>query len=333
MKYTLPIILFFLFSCQEQEKKPQILQGNALGTTFGIQYFSESNSIKEASIDSIFDKLNQSMSTYIPSSDISKINAGNRQIKVDDAFLEVFNSAKEIYAESDGYFDPTVGLLVNAYGFGSEGYDKNFTKKELDSLMNCVGFDKLSIQNRQLQSTKQHFYIDFNAIAKGYAVDRVGVFLEQNGIDNYLVEIGGEVRVKGKNIRTGKLWKLGIDMPNENDERILKYAAKLKDESLATSGNYRKFRIDSVTGNKFVHTVNPKTGLAEKSNILSASVIAETCMEADAYATACIAMGFSKAKTMVEYLQNIDAFFIYIDDQGQQQTFSTKAFKEKLIEL
>ncbi|WP_127846814.1 FAD:protein FMN transferase [Psychroflexus aestuariivivens] len=333
MKYILPILIFFLISCQEENNEYKVLQGNAFGTTYGIQFFSDAKAINEKSIDSIFDKLNQSMSTYITYSDISKINSGYENIKVDDAFLEVFNSAKKIYNESEGYFDPTVGLLVNAYGFGPEGYDENFTKTELDSLMTYVGFDKLRIQNRQVLSTKPHFYIDFNAIAKGYAVDRVAIFLEQNGIENYLVEIGGEVRVKGKNKRTDQLWKLGIDMPTENDERILKYATELSNEALATSGNYRKFRIDSATGNKFVHTINPKTGLAKKSNILSASIIAKTCMEADAYATACMAMGFSKAKIMVESLEEIDAFFIYINDEGEQKTFSTKGFQEKLIEL
>ncbi|NEV94931.1 FAD:protein FMN transferase [Psychroflexus sp. YR1-1] len=334
MKYLLVLLSsFFLISCGESPSV-KTLQGNALGTTYTIKYFSSEASFQPSDFSSLLDIINASMSTYIPDSDISKINAGNRSIVVDNHFQNVFRASKRIFDATEGYFDPSVGLLVNAYGFGPGGYYEEVTDRDIDSLFQFVGFDNLQLTDmNRIESTKSTLYLDFNAIAKGYTVDVFGDFLESKGSKNYLVEIGGEVKVKGSNLDSNSPWIIGIELPLEDGSREIKYGVKLKDESLATSGNYRKFRVDAETGQKYVHTINPKTGKSQKTDILSASVIADTCTDADAYATAFMAMGFEKAMEFLKSNQDLDVIFIYSDKSGNQKTYISEKLQDSVEEF
>ncbi|WP_121667093.1 FAD:protein FMN transferase [Mesonia aquimarina] len=329
--YIYILITFIIFSSCDKKTTPKVITGNALGTTYSIQFFSTKKFPVQQKIDSVFEVVNASMSTYIPNSDISKINKGEQDIRVDDMFKEVFSLSKKIHKESNGFFDPTVGNLVNFYGFGADKFNLEKSTEKLDSLMQFVGFDKVKLNHDgRIIKEDPRIYIEFNAIGKGYAVDRISAMLNANNINNYLVEVGGELNTRGKDLQADKNWYVGIDDPLQNEKRDLVKIISLKNRAMATSGNYRKYRIDSVTGQKYVHTINPKNGLSKKSDLLSASVLAKTCAEADAYATAFMAMGFQKSKQLAKQLPEIDVFFIY-DEKGSLKSFSTPGFDKVIV--
>ncbi len=323
--------LFILCSCDETPK-PQVYSGNALGTTFFIQFYADEELTLSASIDSTFKVLNSSLSTYIKSSDISRINEGDTSVVVDQQFSDNFFAAKQIFTATDGYFDPSVGILVNAYGFGPLKYDLDISDDSvLDSLMQYVGFDKIHLNTSNKIEFTPGSFLDFNAIAKGYAVDRLAVLLENSKVENYLVEVGGELVGKGLNLANNNKWRVGIDHPNENSqERSYSSIIELDGYGMATSGNYRKFSVDDK-GTKFVHTINPKTGRSEKSDVLSATVVAPTCMEADAYATALMAMGSEKAIQLLEEQDEIFAL-LYIAKQDEIEVFVSNGLEQFLVE-
>jgi thiamine biosynthesis lipoprotein len=321
MKYLFLVLSLLFLSCDKNIPNAQSLTGSAIGTTYSIKYFSEDYILKGSEIDSILKDINLSMSTYMPESGISRINSGE-SVVVDENFQKVFKASKRIYNDTEGYFDPSVGLLVNAYGFGPQGYSEDVTEKQIDSLFQFVGFNHFQLsENAEVISSLPLLYLDFNAIAKGYTVDVFGEYLHSKGVNHYLVEIGGEVRVKGENLEKASPWKVGIELPLENNSRELMYGIKLKNESLATSGNYRKFRLDSLSGKKYVHMINPNTGQSQKTDILSASVITTTCTDADAYATAFMAMGFEKSLQFLEKQNALKVILIYSDSEGNQKTY------------
>lgn len=333
MRYLLFFCSFLFLSCSSgPEAKVEV--GEALGTTYQIKYYSKKEFDLDRALDSIFERVNQSMSTYRESSDISRLNRGENVV-VDSLFREVFNLSERVYKESGGYFDPTVGELVNFYGFGPEKGPKEIDSVTIDSLMQYVGLQKISISSEGGVTKKiPGIYLDFNAIAKGYTVDLIGHYLDSRGVGNYLIEVGGELLAKGENLEKQDWWLVGIDDPAQAEgERTLTAAVKLKNRAMATSGNYRKNRIDPQTGQLFVHTVNPLTGRAQKSNVLSASVLAENCAIADAYATTFMAMGLEQSKALVEQLDNVDVYLIYAAEDGSIKTYVSKGFKEMLVEL
>ena len=299
----------------------QRLSGYALGTTYNITYFdTRVNPDLLPAIDSVFYVLNKSMSTYIKNSDISKINRGDDQVVVDHHFKTVFNTAKMVYAATNGFFDPTVGNLVNAYGFGPEDGLETLTASDRDRLLTLTGFEKVTLSPEgRIDKSNPNIYLDFNAIGKGYAVDVLSSMMEnQFGYANTLVEIGGELQAKGKHILKNNPWTVAIDAPNENlAERDLLRKLPLHNQALATSGNYRKYRIDEK-GNKYVHTINPFDGTAKPSNVLSVSVIAADCMTADAYATALMSMPISMIETLP--LDGIEYMLVLSGDDGTYDT-------------
>lgn len=331
---ALLIIFCFLVSCGGETETASVFSGEALGTTYSVQYFSEKDISFENAMDSIMEEINTSMSTYSTKSDISKINRGDSTVQVDEHFVKVFKASEKIYKESNGFFDPTVGALVNAYGFGPGKKLKEIDSTDLDSLNKLTGFDKLILEEDGTIS-KEHpsIYLDFNAIAKGYAIDVIGKYLEDKGVQNYLVELGGELRAKGTNLESGSQWIVGIDDPmQEEGKRSLFAKVKLENASMATSGNYRKYRLDSMTGQRFVHTVNPLTGKAERSNLLSASVLAENCMLADGYATAFMALGLERSKEMLQRVDGVGAYLIYSGENGEVEVYTTPDFEKQLVE-
>ena len=325
-------LVFALTGCDKEGTYEQIYAGNALGTTYQLKFFHPEELNLEKALDSIFSVINKSMSTYQVDSDISKINSGLTEIKVDENFGEVFQYSDKIYKQSEGYFDPTVGNLVNAYGFGP---DKNLVllrASEIDSLMQYVGFNKLELTSDNILK-KQHpgIYIDFNAIAKGFTVDVIARYLNSKNVEDYLIEMGGELVAKGINQGRQQPWIVAIDDPQQTEgERSFQATLKLNNRAMATSGNYRKFRIDSSTGERFVHTINPLSGKPEKSNLLSVSVLAENCALADGYATAFMAMGFEKSKEMLRNLEDVDVYFIYTEADEDVKIYTSQGFQDVL---
>ncbi|QNJ96878.1 FAD:protein FMN transferase [Constantimarinum furrinae] len=329
----LSLILFFV-SCEDTPESPIVLHGDAFGTTYSIQYYPKTSFDAEKGIDSVIYAVNKSVSTYLPNSDISKINAGDSSMVVDAIFKDVFLISEEVHKKSFGYFDPTVGVLRNAYGFGDAAPISEIDKATLDSLMKFVGFQKVKLlSDGRISKEHPEIYFDFNAVAKGYGIDLIGAYLQKNGVDNFLIELGGEILARGKNLSKNESWVVGVEsVDSDLQNRKITKALHLKNKAMASSGNYRKFRIDSVTGKKYVHTINPLSGSAMQSDVTSATVIANSCALADAYATAFMALGLERSKEVLGSLPELDAYLTYSDSIGTHQSFITKGFSALLLD-
>ncbi len=335
----------FLLSCKSEQKVKSSyiqLQGKTMGTTYNINY--ESNINYQKGIDSVLTVVNSEVNTYDPNSTISKFNQSETGIDlavaVNDTkndlyptrkhFIENFITAKIIYEKTQGAFDPTVMPLVNYWGFGytpKKPIDAVDTMK-VDSLKAFIGMNKVSYEGTQLKKPMAGIQLDFSALAKGYGVDEVGRYLESKGINNYMVEIGGEARAKGKNDK-GEYWNMGVSTPDELARLTALIAAvRLNNESIATSGNYRNFY--EVNGVKYSHTINPKTGFPERNNLLSATIIAENCMLADALATSCMVLGLEGAKKLVADIKNVEAYFIFSNQEGKMEAYLTSGLKDRV---
>ncbi len=324
-------VISLLVACEHDSGWVQnVASGPALGTTFNIVYHTRVPKELEREIDSVFNVINESMSTYLTNSDISRINAGDSSVVVDEMFREVFALSTEVYEKTKGYFDPTVKILVDAWGFGP-GRQIKLDSAKVDSLLKYVGLNKVSLtEESRIEKEEPGIQLDFNAVAKGYAIDRLGRLMEKKLIENYLIEVGGELLAKGENRIKKKRWVVGIDDPQVEVGRRLIRTIYLKDRAMASSGNYRKFRVDSITGERYVHTINPQTGYTRNSNILSASVLAKNCAMADAYATAFMAMELEKSRAVLEKELGLDAYIIYLDEEGEVDEYMTDGFRELL---
>ncbi|WP_298536128.1 FAD:protein FMN transferase [uncultured Algibacter sp.] len=323
-KYLLVLFLgICLASCKKQEVKNTKLTGTVFGTSYSIIY--DSNHDYHEQFDSLFYVVNNSMSTYQTNSDISKLNR-NESNKVDAHFVKVFEASKEIYKSTEGVFDPTIGAVVNAWDFGPEGKIVNLDSLKIDSLMLSVGLDKVK-RSRNTIIKPDATFLDFNAIAKGYGVDVIGEYLESKNITNYLVEIGGEIRAKGQNKEKQANWKVGVENPNFDGTQSILKAITLKDQAMATSGTYRKFKTDEQ-GNRYAHIIDTGTGYPSKTSLLSISVLAENCMTADAYATAFKAMGIDKVKVFLKSNPELKVFLIFENENKELETLALNNFPE-----
>ena len=315
MKNYLILVFITFFSCSELKKTS--LSGLIFGTSYNIQFYSSGNSNYSNEIIDVFNEIDMSMSTYKKTSIISRVN-NNNSVQLDDHFKNVFSFSKKIYEITGGRFDPSIGLLVNYWGFGPEKFvpdSKINPNDQFTYLLSKTGFNRFEIIDNKL-SRPMDSYIDFNAIAKGYAVDEVAKFLKNKQIDNFLVEIGGEINSSGINIDKNKPWLVAIDMPRFDGDRSNYSSLELNNISLASSGTYRKFKIDSM-GNRYAHIINPLTGYPTKTNILSVTVKASSCVEADAYATAIHSMNIEEIKEFFSFNNNISSLVIFENDKNE----------------
>jgi thiamine biosynthesis lipoprotein len=309
---------------QKKLKKEQFI-GETMGTTLSISYLDSTGMDFSTQLSDLLIDINNSVSTYIETSEISIFNheKDSLSVELESHFARNYRLAKQIYQQTDGWFNPSVMPLVNYWGFGYT--EKKMVAKTdsaaIKNLVKLVQFDSIKVESlpsNQLLFTKKikGLELDFSAIAKGDAVDQVGLLLESLGINNYFVEIGGEVRARGTTI-SGFSWRTGIRSPKENlAAKELQIAVQLPNLSLATSGNYINYYEDKSTGMKYAHTINPKTGYPEKNQLLSASVFAPNCSTADAFATAFMAMGLEKAFILANELPELEAYFIYSTPNG-----------------
>ncbi|MDG1277013.1 MAG: FAD:protein FMN transferase [Algoriphagus sp.] len=298
--------------------------GQTMGTTYSLTYLTESGKNLQSSVDSLLVVFNNSLSTYIPDSEISQFNSADSLLFKLPYLPQVLNASKKVFQNTNGAFDPTIGPLVNVWGFGPGGPElKDST--DISLLLDAVGFDKIQFDEKLVRKTKPGMYLDFSAIAKGQGVDAIADFLNKKGIENYLVEIGGELVAKGVNEK-GELWKVGINRPDESANASDLYSIiALEDRGMATSGNYRNYYVrDSV---KISHTINPATGYPVNHSLLSATVLAKDCMTADAYATAMMVMGLDRAIQLDSTLSEIEVFLIYDDGKGGYGTFASETLK------
>ncbi|MBR5029575.1 MAG: FAD:protein FMN transferase [Muribaculaceae bacterium] len=318
-------ILVVAISCNQQRKQYFKNSGVVWTTEYHIKY--EAQRDLNDSIQKLFDEIDKSASAFNKQSLITAINE-NRSDVADAYFVRLFNKAIEVNSASDGVYDPTVMPLVNAWGFG---YKKGAlpTKEQIDSLLQFVGLSHVRLDGSKVVKDDPRVQFDFSSIAKGMACDAIAEMLERNGAENYMVEIGGEVVAHGVN-DAGKTWHISIDMPEPDDINgaVHKSALVINLDNLAvaTSGNYRKFK--EVEGKKVSHIVNPKTGESESSALLSVSVIASDCMSADAWATACMAMGDKKTQSMMENNTKLGVMTICSDAEGNFVVWSNKRFAD-----
>lgn len=303
-------------------------EGQVFGTFYHITY--QSSADLQSGIDSTLAKVDASLSPFNKHSVITAIN-NNTDMAADSMFAEVFTLAKSVSEATDGAFDITVAPLVNLWGFGFKNAD-NVTDERIDSIMQLVGFKKVRMENGMVIKDNEQIMLDCSAIAKGYGVDAVGRYLESRGVKNYMVEIGGEVRLRGTNPK-GMLWKIGINSPkddpsgqNNDIERVL----QLTQMSMATSGNYRNFY--EKDGKKWAHTIDPRTGHPVQHNILSSTVLAPDCAKADAFATAFMVLGLEKAQEVLRHNNELMAFFIYADENGEMKEWYTESMKALIAE-
>lgn len=343
--------LSLLYTCNSPSEVTQLrylqISGATMGTTYHITYSDTTDRDLQTGIDELLIQINQELSTYIDSSIISRFNQAETEFSLDgQLYTSIFQAtkdhhfrynygfAREVYKSTQGAFDPTVMPLVNYWGFGYTG-KKPVTQVDsllVDSLMQQVGFEKIKYDNvggvNKLIKEAPGIQLDFSALAKGYAVDELGAFLAQRGVKNYLVEIGGEVVCKGKN-KEGEWWRIGISTPEEEAGLQEVYSTiDIKNRALATSGNYRNYhKVDSVS---YAHTINPNTGFPEKSRLLSVTILAESCILADAYATAFMVMGLDKSIELAKQLDAIEAYFIYSETEGELSVKYTPGIKNYL---
>lgn len=308
------------------------ITGFAEGTTFKIEYLDPQGRDLSSEIAQFFEDFDNSLSIYNPSSIVSRLNDNDTTARVDRWFVECFELSQYISKKSDGLFDITLRPLISAYGFGGEDGLRILSQKQVDSMKQFVGYQKVSIKDSILIKQDSRTELDFNAVAKGFSVDLLGQLIESKGIENYLVEVGGEIVTKGKSSKA-RDWRISIDTPyegnftpGESSQAILSVSGV----GLATSGNYRKFAINE-NGEKVVHTIDPRTGKPSIHNLLSATIIAPTCGMADAFATACMVAGLDGAKRILVENPELEGLLIY-SEADQLVTFTTEEMKKRIIE-
>ncbi|MCF8362108.1 MAG: FAD:protein FMN transferase [Prolixibacteraceae bacterium] len=323
------IIIVLFQSCDIQQAQYIKNSGLIFGTYYQLTYESPNGEDLHAEVKDLLNQLDNSFSTYNPNSTVSKVNQ-NIPVQPDTLFFNVFNKAQEISSLTNGAFDATVAPMVNAWGFGFKKKE-NITQQRIDSIKAFTGYSKVHLENGKIIKEDPRLMLDFSAIAKGYSVDIVADFLRKKGCSNCLVDIGGEVAAFGQN-PSGATWRVGINEPNDNEPvnaRELQAITSLKNKAMATSGNYRNFYIEN--GEKFAHTINPKTGYPVNHNLLSATIVTDDCMTADALATACMVIGTDSAQKLISELDNVETFLIYANKTGTNQVFMTDGFQDLII--
>ncbi|WP_251619891.1 FAD:protein FMN transferase [Odoribacter lunatus] len=302
-------------------------EGKIYGTYYRVVY--ESPRVWDKELKDCMEEVNVSLSMFNPESVVSRLNR-NETRQVDSLFVRLFRMAQYVNRETDGAFDITVAPLINAWGFGyKQGVMPDSGR--IDTLLQWVGMEKLELRGDTLVKMVKETEIDASSIAKGLGVDRVAEFLEKQGVKNYMVDIGGEIRVKGMSGK-GRPWRIGIDRPEDDPQvlnRQLQLIISLQNGALATSGNYRNFYVKE--GKKYAHTVNPRTGYLVQRDIVSSTVYASTCMEADAYATAFMVLGLEESREIIAAHPELEACFIYTDGQNLK-IWMTDRFKTFVLE-
>lgn len=329
--WQLPFLAFLVIGTviivsRQQSTPYQHDRGMVFGTVYHITYQSSKSLQKD--IEAELAKVDASLSPFNERSIITAVNE-NRDTVVNKMFSDVFALAMKISDSTNGAFDITVAPLVNAWGFGFKG-GAIPTRHQVDSLKALVGYHKVSLTNGRVSKTDPRIMLDCSSIAKGYGCDVVAKFLSAKGIDNYMVEIGGEIVTRG--ISEKRLpWKIGVTKPTDDSLNVnqeIQTIINVTDKAMATSGNYRNFYYKN--GRKYAHTIDPSTGYPVQHNILSSTVIADDCATADAYATAFMVMGLDKAKAVLSHHPELMAYFILASDDGTNKVWFSPSMKDKI---
>ncbi len=322
------LALLALASCDNQPKKI-ILKGLAQGSYYAITYYDEQGRNFQREVDSIFRAVDRSVNLWVDSSVICKVNR-NEEVELDSIFVDNFRIAQEAARLSGGYFDPTISPIVAAWGFSAKTGD-SITPQLIDSLKQLVDYRKVRIENGKVVKENPAMQLDFNAIAQGYTSDMIASFLESRGISNYLVDTGGEIMAKG-NKPDGKPWIVGIEKPAENwdSEQVVQTRIALRDKGLVTSGSTRKYV--ERNGKRYSHCIDPTTGYPVEHQLLSATVLAENSVWADALASICMVMGMERSLETIEAMDGVEAYYIFVNAESELETFATEGFDALIIE-
>lgn len=334
--FCVAIVSIFYFWYKEKDKKALKIayihnEGEIQGTTYSVTYQQEKGIDLQDKIEKRLHEFDLSLSTYVPKSIISRINRNDTTVRTDRDFEEMFKVANDVSEHTNGAFDITVGQLVKAWGFGF-GNSKHTKIPNVKELLPFVGYHKIRIENHKLIKENPRILVDANALAQGQSSDIIGKLLKNNGCDNYMIEIGGEVVCKGLNAK-GKKWRIGIDKPiddSTNTTNEIQSIVSISNIAITTSGNYRKFYY--LNGKKYAHEIDPHTGYPVVHNLLSATVIAPTCIQADAYATAFMVIGVDSSLQVCKRIPHMDCYLIYTDKNGKNQVIYTKGFKKYLTQ-
>ena len=322
--YALSLVFTMLMavSCSLQPKKI-VLQGLAQGSYYAITYFDKQNRNFQSEIDSIFHAIDLSVNLWVENSVISKVNR-NETVELDSIFIDNFRIAQEAAELSNGYFDPTVSPIVAAWGFSYKSGD-SLTPQLIDSLRELVDYRKIRLEDGKVVKDNPAMTLDFNAIAQGYTSDLIAAFLDSKGIENYLVDTGGEIMARGGK-PNGKPWIVGIEKPAENkdSEQVVQTRVALHDKGLVTSGSTRKYV--ERNGKRYSHCIDPKTGYPVEHNVLSVTVLAQNATWADALASICMVMGMERSLPIIQDMEGVEAYYIFMNDDGELESFATEGF-------
>lgn len=306
-----------------------VLQGEAQGSYYAVTYYDEQGRNFQQEIDSIFHAVDVSVNLWVDTSVISKVNR-NEEVKLDSIFVDNFRIAQEAASLSDGYFDPTISPIVAAWGFSYKHGD-TITPQLIDSLKQLVDYRNIRIDEGKVVKANPAMTLDFNAIAQGYTSDLIASFLGSQGIKNYLVDTGGEIMARGEK-PNGQPWIVGIEKPADNwdSEQVVHTRIALRDKGLVTSGSTRKYV--ERNGKRYSHCIDPKTGYPVEHNVLSVTVLAENSVWADALASICMVMGMEKSLPLIESMNGVEAYYIYVNEQNALETFATDGFAKLVVD-
>lgn len=316
--------LVLLVACGQQPKKI-MLQGMAQGSYYAITYFDEKQRDFQREVDSIFHAVDMSVNLWVDSSVICKVNR-NEEVVLDQIFMDNFDIAQKAAKLSSGCFDPTISPLVAAWGFSAKNAQtSSLTPHLIDSLRQLVDYRKVRVLDGKLVKDDPAIQLDFNAIAQGYTSDVIGAFLESKGILNYIVDNGGEIMARGCK-PDGSPWVVGIEKPaaNWDSERVVQQRVAIKDKGIVTSGSYRKYV--ERDGKRYSHCIDPTTGYPVEHNLLSATVIAENSVWADALASICMVMGKDRSLEIIQSMEGVEAYYIFVNEKGELETYATEGF-------
>lgn len=334
--FQIPFLLILIFGSiwiirSQQNTVFQQNQGFVFGTIYHITYQSDED--LQTGIEAELKRVDNEFSMFNKQSTVSKINRGDKP-ELSDMFCELWNLSSRINKDTNGAFDVTVAPLVNAWGFGFKS-GKMPDKAQVDSLKQYIGMDKLKLVNvggkRYIEKANKNIMVDFSAIAKGFGSDVVARYLESKGIQNFMIEIGGEVVTKGMSPKRLP-WKIGVTKPSDDKAQAnneIQTILNVTDKAMATSGNYRNFYYKN--GKKYAHTIDPKSGYPVQHSLLSSTVLAKTCAEADAYATSFMVMGIDKAEKIIDRHNDLMGYLIY-DDNGKNKVWYSKNLKKNVEE-
>lgn len=328
--FIVSISLLISFFLKGKDQQQYSLHGYAQGTDYSIKYFAESPVVTQAAVDSILLKIDSSMSLYKPYSLISRFNNSMDSLSIDAYFVAVMNKSFEIFKDTQGKFDVTVAPLVQAWGFGPKPINLFPDSAEIKKLLQNVGMNYLELKGNRLLKKKPGIHIDLNGIAQGYSVDVVANYLVSKEVTSYVVEIGGEIRMKGPK-PDGSAMRIGIEGPalNEQSEPQIRHVISFNEGAVTTSGNYRKYLKNG--GKKISHLINPKTGYPLDNRLISVTIYAKDALTADGYDNAVMAMDIEEALAFVNARKGMEAYIIYHRKDGSVTDTLTSGFKKMIV--